>query len=248
MQRASSTTQHPITPASETSFKRRKTDHTPDSSVPTTPVSEPKAFVDRSEVQAALKAESAYEALVAARRAETGFGSNEYETRWVLDVNIPAHNGVNATEEGEESSEDEEDDWVESNGRQTYGSYKRKRNAGTTSSTADNPARDSNAIDLISGEEEDEDEFTDDNSEDDPSTPSRLKKRKAAAMDLTDQAAMSALDNVDLSRSSYARSKGAHGAPAKPIVRDRGKHPKDRRGDKHPKKNKNNNRNKNKKR
>jgi len=247
MQNASNTSRKPTTPASEPSLKRRKTDHTPDSSAPTTPASEPKAFVDRSEVRAALKAESAYEALVASRRAELGFANNEYETQWVLDVKLPVQNGGEATEEDAESSQDEGDEWPGSNGRQTYGSFKRKKNAGTASSTTNAPARQGPAIDLISDEDEDEDEEEGeltDSDEDTRPTPSQQKKRKAAVMDLTNDAAMSALDTVDLSRSSYARSKGAHGAPARPFQRDRGSHPKDRRGEKHPKKNKNPNRSK----
>lgn len=245
MQRASNTNNTPTTPASEPTAKRRKTDHTPDSSVPSTPASDTRVFADRSELKAAIKAESAYEALVAARRAELGFGNNKYETQWVLDVNIPVQNGTNNTAEDDDSSEDEEDDWAESNGRQTYGSYKRKKNTGTTTSSTNASGNVSNSIDLISDEEGEEDDFDDDDSDDDRTTPSHQKKGKAAAMDLTDEAAMSALDNVDLARSSYARSKGAHGAPARPFQKDRGNHPKDRRGEKHPKKqNKHSGRNK----
>lgn len=241
MQNASNTSRKPTTPASEPSLKRRKTDHTPDSSAPTTPASEPKAFVDRSEVRAALKAESAYEALVANRRAELGFGKNEYETQWVLDVKLPVQDGIEATEADAESSQDEDEEWPECNGRQTYGSFRRKKNAGTASSTANTPAREGPAIDLISDEDVGE---LSDSEEDARPTPSQQKKRKAAVMDLADDAAMSALDTVDLSRSSYARSKGAHGAPARPFQRDRGSHPKDRSGEKHPKNNKNSNRSK----
>ena len=260
MQRASNTTHTPTTPSSEPSLKRRKTEHThtPDSSVPTTPASEPKAFVDRAEVRAALKAESAYEALVAARRAELGFGSNDYETQWVLDVTVPARNGMAEDEDSsdEEEEEDEDEDiWAESNGRQTYGSYKRGKKTGT-SSAATTPARNSTGIDLISDDDEDDededgddDEQSSDDSEDERPTPSQLKKRKVKSMDLTDAAAMSALDHVDLSRSSYARSKGAPSRPSQ-RDRDRGSHPKDRRGEKHPKggKNKNQNVRKNRKR
>jgi len=244
MQNASNATRKPTTPSSEPSLKRRKTDHTPDSSAPTTPASEPRAFVDRSEVRAALKAESAYEALVASRRAESGFGANEHETQWVLDLNVPVQTGGETSEEDADSTQDEEDEWAESIGRQTYGAFKRKKNTGPASSTANTPARDGPAIDLISDEEEDddgEDGELSDSDEDARKTPSQSKKRTAAATDLNDDAAMSALDTVDLSRSSYARSKGAHGAPARPFQRDRGSHPKDRRGEKHPKKNKNSN-------
>lgn len=249
MQNASNATRKPTTPSSEPSLKRRKTDHTPDSSAPTTPASEPRAFVDRSEVRAALKAESAYEALVASRRAELGFGANEHETQWVLDLNIPVQTGGKISQEDMEPSQDEEDDWAESIGRQTYGSFKRKKNTGPASSTANTPARHGPAIDLISDEEEEDDDDDEDGELSDSDvdarkTPSQPNKRTAAAMDLNDDAAMSALDTVDLSRSSYARSKGAHGAPARPFQRDRGSHPKDRRGEKHPKKNKNSNKSK----
>ncbi|KAK5071661.1 hypothetical protein LTS08_004597 [Lithohypha guttulata] len=251
MQRSATGT--PTTPSSEPTSKRRKTTHTtttPDSSVPTTPISEPRLYADKSDVRAAIKANSAYEALLAARRSELGFANNTVETEWVLDVDWPVER---QDEDGDEEDDDattsgSDDEGVEGNGRQTYGAFKRKKKGGvTTTIETSTPARETDGLDFDFLDSEEEGEAFSDEDDDDEDETSRTrsgKKRKSTTgLDLDDDVAMSALDKVDLSKSSYAKSKKA-GLPftgAKPNHKpafDRGRHHNDRRGNKHPKKDK----------
>lgn len=222
MQRASSTntrptsnratsTSQPTTPVSEPASKRQKTDHTPESSVPTTPATEPRAYVSRSDVKAALQAEATFEALARAKRAELGFGHNEYETEWVLNVPVPNTNNVNG--QNDEESEDETED-EGTTGRQPYGGYKRHKKNATSASTpaskTNTPAQ-SYKFDDFDSDDEEEDGSSDGeiDSDNDTGTYGSGKKRKANQIDEADETAMSALDRVDLSKTGYAKAKGA---------------------------------------
>lgn len=195
-------------------------------------------------MRAAIKANSAYEALLAARRSELGFANNTVETEWVLDVDLPAARRDGDDDE-EATSEDPDDEGVEENGRQTYGAYKRKKKGGiTTTVETSTPARDADGLDFDFLDSEEEGEASSDEDEDgedeNSRTPSSKKRKSTTVLDLDDDVAMSALDKVDLSKSSYAKSKKA-GLPftgAKPNHKpafDRGRHHNDRRGNKHPK-------------
>lgn len=247
MQKASAvnTPRKPSTPATEPALKRRKTDHatTPDSSGPPTPASDSRLYADRSELRAATKAQAVAEALAAEKRAQQGFANNTIETQWVLDVSIPAAQNGTAEDEILED-EDEEDEWAESNGRQTYGSFKRKKK-GTTSATATPTSSKKDPDAYLNGllSSDDEGELDSDDIDSDTGA-ARRNKRKSNAVD--DDAA---LDRVDLSKSSYAKSKKA-GLPftgARPggkqgfgQGRPNRDHPRDRRNDKHPKNKKKN--------
>lgn len=255
MQRASTATPGRLhTPASEPTLKRRKTEHTPDSSAPNTPASESKVFADKSEIRAALQAESEAELLAAKRRALVGYANNTIETEWVLDVKLPSQQGVDNADESSEASEHEEEA-SHLSGRQTYGSFKRKNKTTTSTpaSTAKTSGRKVTPPDVDLSEDDDsDDDAASSNESTENKTPSQRKKRKAWAVDYEDDAAMSALDRVDLSKSSYARSKQA-GLPftgAKPKLPQnyvRGRHHGDQRGERHPKKHKDNNKYKQKK-
>lgn len=227
MQRASSTNTRPTTnratptsqsntPAPEPALKRQKTDHTPDSSNPTTPATEPRAYVSRSDIKAAIQAEATFEALARAKRAELGFGHNEYETEWVLNVSVPNEDNVNGRNDAESGSESEEDGTT---GRQTYGGYKRRKKnaaaASTPASKTNTPAQSYKFDDFDSDEEEEgsSDGEIDSDEDNETRTPSggygSGRKRKANQIDEADETAMSALDRVDLSKTGYAKAKGA---------------------------------------
>lgn len=220
MQRASNvnrTSSQPTTPNSEPPPKRRRTDDSPLSSGPPTPATESKIFVDRSDVRAALKAESVLEGISNQHAAANA----TYETQWVLDVHIPmsVQKSVLATEREEEGeTSGEEDVWAESNGRQTYGSFRRKKRVSTgVSSKTNTPKYGPEHVDLdVEDEDEDDTEESSDGEVSDEGedaadtlTKSQQRKRRAAAMDYTDERALAALDKVDLAKSSYAKSKGA---------------------------------------
>lgn len=203
-------------------------------------------FADKAELRAATKAQAVAEALAAEKRAQQGFANNTIETQWVLDVHIPAaENEVDDDDMSE--GEEEENEWSEPNGRQTYGSFKRKKKGASGTSSMPNTSSstkkhsDAYLTGLLSSDDEGE---LDSDDIDSDTGGSRLNKRKAGTTDFDDD---TALDRVDLSKSSYAKSKKA-GLPftgAKPggkkafgqgkSARD---HPRDRRGDKHPKKSK----------
>lgn len=225
MQRASSantkpsanrtvSTSQPTTPASEPALIRQKINHTPDSSAPTTPLTEPPVYASRSDVKAAIQAQSTFEALAKAKRAELGFGHNEYETDWVLNISVPGRNSEHAqnTLNGEDESESEEE---QSAGRQTFGGYKRRKtNPATTyalGSKPSTPAQSYKFDDFDSGSEspDSDDGEVDSDSDAERKTPSSSKKRKANAIDEADEVAMSALDRVDLSKTGYAKAKKA---------------------------------------
>lgn len=246
MQRASSTntkatpnraisTSQPTTPGSEPALKRQKTDHTPDSSVPTTPATEPRAYVSRSDIKAALQAEATFEALARAKRAELGFGHNEYETEWVLNVPVPNANNLNGQtdEDSENESEDEE-----TTGRQTYGGYKRHKKTTTSTSTpaskTNTPAQ-SYKFDDFDSDDDEEDGSSDGeiDSDEDTGVHGSGRKRKANQIDEVDERAMSALDRVDLSKTGYAKAKGATPSGGKKwgdSGRDKDKQQKEKKG------------------
>lgn len=190
-------------------MKRRRTEDSPLSSDPTTPATEPKAFAKRSDIRAAKKVESALEELASRRAA----ANNAIETHWVLDVHIPAQKGLHVAEVAEdgEASEDE-DDWNVGDGRQTYGSYKQKKQtSGGTSSRTSTPKYKADNAD-IGLKVEFDDDFEDlsggeMSEEEDRNTQHR--KHKTSTMDYTDEDALAALDKVDLAKSKYAKSKGA---------------------------------------
>lgn len=248
MQRASATNtpSRVSTPASEPQLKRRKTDHTttPDSSDPPTPLTDSRIYADRQDIRAATKAQALTDALAAERRALQGFANNTIETQWVLDVDIPAAQNGTADVDGMSEDEEEEDEWSEPNGRQTYGSFKPKKKGATSTATIPIASKkDPDAyLDGLLYSGDDNDYGSDDLDSD--TGVSKSKKRKAGVADYDDDAA---LDRVDLSKSSYAKSKKA-GLPftgAKPgnkqafgKARDGRDHPRDRRGDRHPKKGK----------
>lgn len=243
MQRASSTNtkpsatriisnSYPATPASEPSSKRQKTDHTPESSAPTTPATEPRVYASRDDIKAALQAESAFEALARAKRADLGFGHNEYETEWVLNVPVPAVNGqtiLDGNQDTDTSDSEDEGEEEQVTGRQTYGGYRRRKpNTTTTTSTTYStpgskyatPAKPSRYDDFDSDStsnsdnDDNEDEDGEINSDSDverktPGSSSSNKKRKAALIDENDEDALSALDRTDLSKTGYAKAKKA---------------------------------------
>lgn len=195
-------------------MKRQKTDHTPDSSVPTTPATEPRVYPTRADIKAALQAESAFEALARAKRAELGFGHNEYETEWVLNGTVPGVNGQNIHSVDSASDSEEEEDVT---GRQTYGGYKRRKantttTYGTPGSKLHTPVQSYKFDDFDSDSEagSDEDGEIDSDSDGDRRTPgSSSRKRKANVIDEDDELAMSALDRTDLSKTGYAKAKKA---------------------------------------
>lgn len=224
MQRASSThtkpntsrtttISQPTTPASEPSSKRQKTDHTPDSSVPTTPATEPRVYPTRADIKAALQAESAFEALAKAKRAELGFGHNEYESEWVLNIPVPEVNGQGVPN-GDNASESEDEEQV--TGRQTYGGYKRRKPNSTTTyatpgSKNSTPAQSYKFDDFDSDSESDSNdgEVNSDSGVERRTPGSSSRKRKANIIDEDDEIAMSALDRTDLSKTGYAKAKKA---------------------------------------
>ena len=217
MQRASNSTSFPTTPTGEPSLKRRKTDHTPDTSAPTTPASDSNQFASKTEIAAALEAEDQRQREAAQKRASLGYGYGEYESQWVVDFSEPPTNGA-------EEESDCDDIWAV-NGRQTYGAFKRKKStANTPASTTKSKTIFLSEKELSSEEEGEASDESDDN---------RSKKRKAETNPEDDAAAMAALDRVDLSRSSYTKSKGTM-AVAKSF--QNGRHRDQKRGDKHPKK------------
>ena len=245
MQRAANTNSPRVTtPLSEPALKRRKTDHTttPDSSTPTTPVSEPRLYVDRADIRAATKAQALADELAANRRALQGFANNTTETQWVLNVNVPGQLNGSVPKEDESMSEDEEDEWSATNGRQTYGSFKRTK-AGLAASSTKTTPKSKSAYD---------DDFPDGSSDDgeldsnDSGSESRQNSRNnASAIDYENEDSLAALDRVDLSKSNYARAKKA-GLPntgAKPVQKQtfnrnkpaQSNHPRGRRGESHPK-------------
>lgn len=189
-------------------MKRQKIDHTPDSSVPTTPATEPRAYVSRSDIKAAIQAEATFEALARAKRAELGFGHNEYESEWVLNVPIPNATNVNGQDDVDSGSDSEE----ETTGRQTYGGYKRrKKNTAATSTPASKTGAQSYKFDDFDSDDDEEGSSDGelDSDEDNEARVSSGKKRKANQIDEEDETAMSALDRVDLSKTGYAKAKKA---------------------------------------
>lgn len=243
MQRASSTNTRPsanrtqsspqtATPLSEPASKRQKVDHTPDSSAPTTPATEPRLYASRSDIKAALQAESAFEAIARAKRAELGFGYNEYETEWVLNVQVP---GVDSVQSNAESDEEESEEEDELQGRQNYGGFKRRKKTATATATStpgsksNTPAQtykfddfDSDDQDNVGEESEDGEIGSDSDNERRISVGGSGKKRKANRMleegeedeGEDEAAAMLALDRVDLSKTGYAKSKGTKSTAA----------------------------------
>lgn len=208
MQRA--TASSPLAPSSEPTAKRRKLEpSTPDSSTPTTPVSESRVYADRNDIRAAIKAENAFEALAAARRAELGFTDGRVETEWVLDVRIP--------EQDEES--EEESDGEELSGRQTYGAFKRNKK-----SAQNTPAKDADLGLEFSDEEDGEAESEDDDGLDNDEAMS--------ALDRVD------LSKSKYAKSKQAGLPYNGAKPKYRDAFSKGRHIGDKRGEKHPKKDK----------
>lgn len=199
MQRAAnsnSRSQPPTTPSSEPSAKRQKIDATPTSSNVTTPDSEYKSFADRTAIQAALKAEANTEAAARARHMLDGG-----ETQWILHVDLPPQTQVG---EGEMTSEDEID-WVSPGGRQTYGPFKRRKKVEQVGKPSSSQNDHNLSVSSDSGDESSDSGLSsrsqDDETTDAPTVGQSNFKHKAG---LTDED----LDKIDLSKSSYARSKG----------------------------------------
>lgn len=142
--------------------------------------------------------------------------NNTRETEWVLNIPLPAPE-PSSEELGEASDENEHNGWTETNGRQSYGSFKRKKRTNGDDKRNDASAHGShnryglNLLDDMDSEGEvgEAGSSDEENSDADASKAPRQEKRRAPAMDYSDERALAALDAVDLSRSSYAKSKGA---------------------------------------
>lgn len=200
MQRANASSK-PSTPISEPAAKRIRTDtgYTPGTSATNTPTSEKRLYFPTP-------------AQTQASPLQTYQSSGVTETQWIIASSVPHESPPQqplATEHAEADSEEE------SNARQTYGNFKRKRRV-TTTAAADNAHHgaaysirplsedeaDSVDEDLDSDDEDNDD--NDDEAEDDEHANSRAatRRRKAAAMSGED------LDRIDLRQSQYTKSKG----------------------------------------
>lgn len=133
MQRATASSSTRSTSTSELPSKRRRVDV---QSQPATPTPSDRS-AHNTVLSPALKAEQDHRSQVRPRSVREGD-----ETEWVLNISLPQNRDhqsllVNRYQHDDEAQEDEDDIWAShSIGRQTYGSFKRKKGQVTVTSAA----------------------------------------------------------------------------------------------------------------